>query len=127
MSRDLPAWVTFPEEDWATITPAEAGLDPRAFEAWLGNLDLMGATFGGEDHSGNKWGTMLTRGGYCVHVWGDPHFRFQTASMGKAFMWLLLGFAVEDGLLDVDAPITPDVDGRRRALPSPQVPQPRPP
>ena len=105
MNRDLPAWVTIPEEDWVTITPAEAGLDPRAFEAWLGSLDLMGASFGGEDHSGNKWGSMLTRGGYCVHVWGDPHYRFQTASMGKAFMWLLLGFAVEDGLLDVDAPI----------------------
>ena len=25
--------------------------------------------------------------------------------MGKAFMWVLLGYAVEDGLLDPDAPI----------------------
>ncbi len=40
-----------------------------------------------------------------MHVWGDRHYRFQTASMGKAFMWVLIGFAVEDGILDPDEPI----------------------
>ena len=40
-----------------------------------------------------------------MHAWGDRHYRFQTASMGKAFMWVLIGFATEDGILDPDEPI----------------------
>jgi CubicO group peptidase (beta-lactamase class C family) len=105
MNRNLPDWVIFPEENWVNISPAEAGLDPHRFEAWLRTLGFHGADFGGEDHTGGKWGVMLSRGGYCLHTWGDPHYRFQTASMGKAFMWVLLGYAVDDGLLDIDAPI----------------------
>ena len=61
---DLPEWVTFPGDDWVRITPAEAGLDPERFDAFIGGLDIRGTDFGGEDHSGNKWGAVLTRGGY---------------------------------------------------------------
>ena len=105
MPLDLPDWVTFPEDDWVRITPAEAGLDPDRFDAFVGGLDIRGTDFGGEDHSGNKWGAVLTRGGYLVREWGDRDYRFQTASVGKAFSWALIGFAVEDGLLDPDEPI----------------------
>ena len=105
MPLDLPDWVTFPEDDWVRITPAEAGLDPDRFDAFVGGLDIRGTDFGGEDHSGNKWGAVLTRGGYLVREWGDREYRFQTASVGKAFSWALIGFAVEDGLLDPDEPI----------------------
>ena len=101
----LPDWVTFPDDDWVSITPAEAGLDPDRFDAFIAGLDIRGAEFGGEDHSGNKWGSVLTRGGYLLHDWGDRNYRFQTASTGKAFCWALVGFAVEDGLLDPDEPI----------------------
>jgi len=105
VEREIPDWVTWPRAEWIEITPAEAGLDVEKFERFLSGLDVKGASFGGEDHTGNKWGTVLTRGGYLVHVWGDRHYRFQTASMGKAFMWVLIGFAVEEGLLDPDEPI----------------------
>ncbi len=105
MECEIPDWVTYPKDDWNEISPAEAGLDVGKFERFLSGLDVKGASFGGEDHTGNKWGTVITRGGYLVHTWGDRHYRFQTASMGKAFMWVLIGFAVEEGMLDPDDPI----------------------
>ncbi len=102
---EVPDWVVYPGEEWTEISPEEAGLDAERFAAFLGGLDARGASFGGEDHSGGRWGAMLTRGGYLLHSWGDRHYRHQTASTGKALMWALLGFAVEDGLLDPDSPI----------------------
>ena len=102
MTSELPEWVTYPEEDWITVTPAEAGLDVEKFNRFLAEGDVKGAAFGGEDHAGNKWGTVLTRGGYLVHAWGDRHYKFQTASLGKAFMWVIFGFAVEEGLIKPD-------------------------
>ena len=105
VENDIPEWVTYPGEDWIEITPAEARLEVEAFDRFLSGLDIKGASFGGEDHTGHKWGTVLTRGGYLVHAWGDRHYRFQTASMGKAFMWVLIGFAVEERMLDPDEPI----------------------
>ena len=101
----LPDWVTFPKEDWIQITPREAGLDPAGFATFLGGLRPSGANFGGEDHTGNRWGAVLTRGGYLVHSWGDRQYRFQTASVGKAFSWALIGLAVADGLIDPDEPV----------------------
>ena len=108
----LPNWVTFPEEDWTRIAPAEAGLDEDGFVRFLGSLDARGASFGGEDHSGNNWGTVLTRGGYLIHAWGDRDYRFQTASVGKAFARALVGLAVEDGLIRPDDPIRETWTGR---------------
>ena len=105
MIGEIPDWVTYPEDDWIQITPEESGLDPEKFAAFLKIHDVSGASFGGEDHDDNQYGAVLTRGGYVVHVWGDPHYRFQTASTGKAFMWSLLGYAVADGLLNPDEPI----------------------
>ena len=101
----IPDWVTYPDDDWVAITPAEAGLDVVKFDRFLASLDVKGAAFGGEDHTGNKWGTVLTRGGYLLHTWGDRHYKFQTASLGKAFTRALVGFAVEEGRLDPDEPI----------------------
>ncbi len=105
MSDQLPDWVTFPERDWTRITPAEAGLDREKFQAFVADLNVCGAAFGGEDHSGQNYGAVITRGGYLVHTWGDRHYRHHTASVGKAFMWPLLCFAVADGLIDPDEPI----------------------
>ena len=99
---EIPNWVTYPEDDWVTLTPAQAGLDPERFEAFISTVKASGASFGGEDHTGNKWGAILTRGGYLVHAWGDRNYKFQTASVGKAFTFALVGFAVEDGLISAD-------------------------
>lgn len=101
----VPEWVTYPDEDWIPITPAKAGIDPDMFAAFVKDHPVTGASFGGEDHTGNRFGAVLTRGGYLLHEWGDRHYRHHTASVGKAFVWALLGFAVEDGLLDPDEPI----------------------
>src|SRR6185437_11826324 len=100
-----PDWVTYPTDDWQPISPSDAGLDPDGFAAFLADLHPHGADFGGEDHTGAKWGGVLTRGGSLLHAWGDRGYRFQTASTGKAFIWALVGLAAEDGLLDPDAPI----------------------
>ncbi len=104
-SSAIPGWVTFPQEDWPTITLEEAGIDPDGFNRWIKTLDVKGAAFGGENHEGAKFGTVITRGGHLVHAWGDRHYKFQTASTGKALAWVLLGFALEDGLVDADAVI----------------------
>ena len=66
---DVPDWVTYPERDWIRISPEEAGLDPGRFAAWLEALDVKGTNFLGEDHSGNQYDAVLTRGGYLVHSW----------------------------------------------------------
>ncbi len=59
---DVPNWVTYPDHDWLTITPEEAGLDPVKYAAWLEGLQVTGASFGGEDHSRNRYGAVFTRG-----------------------------------------------------------------
>jgi CubicO group peptidase (beta-lactamase class C family) len=108
----LPDWVTYPGDDWDTIDPTEAGFDADGLATLLAAYEPRGAAFGGEDHTGSKWGAVLTRGGCLLHAWGDRHYRFQTASTGKAFMWALVGLAAQDGLLDPDAPIHRSWTGR---------------
>ena len=122
MNITVPNWVTYPDEDWESITPEEAGLDPNGLEKWVAGLHVRGATFGGEDHSGDKYGAVLTRGGYLVHSWGDRLYAHHTASVGKALTWAVLGFAV-DGRDDRPRRADQQVlDRAGRAVPSPQVP-----
>ena len=99
-SSAIPDWVTFPEADWTDITPAQAGLEVDAYHEFIGGLAPTGASFGGEDHSGNKWGVAVTRGGHMLKTWGDPSYRFQTASVGKAFARALFGLAVQEGMVE---------------------------
>lgn len=114
MVSQIPDWVTFPEDDWIEIKPEEAGLNPKGFERFLKELDVRGASFGGENHSNGKWGAVLTRGGYIFHSWGDRHYKFQTASTGKAFVWALVGLAVQEGLIDPDDTINKTWTGERQ-------------
>ena len=51
-------------------------------------------------------GTVLTRGGYLVHTWGDGNYKFQTASTGKTFGRVLIGLAVQEGMIEPDDLIT---------------------
>lgn len=99
---EIPDWITFPEKEWAQISPSEAGLDPRKFDAFLGKLNLQGMDYGGDIHNGNNWGLVLTRGGYLVQTWGNGDYKYQTASTGKAFIYALLGLAVQEGLVQAD-------------------------
>lgn len=102
MTVDIPDWVTYPEDDWVPITPEQAGLDMGAYGRFIDGLGARGADFGGEDHTGDRWGAVLTRGGYLLQEWGDRHYRFQTASVGKAFTRALFGLAVEHGMVEPD-------------------------
>ena len=101
-TTEVPHWVTFPEEDWISITPKEAGLDREKFQRFRASIDVRGSAVGGEVHEGNNWGAVITRGGYLVHTWGDRDYKFQTASLGKAFMRALFGLAVEEGMVERD-------------------------
>lgn len=101
----LPAWIAYPEREWQRITPRKAGFDDARWRRFLASVEVRATNWGGEQHGANEFGVVLTRGGYLVHTWGDPDYRFQTASLGKAFTWVALGLAVDDGLIDPDAPV----------------------
>ena len=102
----VPAWLVYPEDEWVQITPAQAGFDEEKFGELAAGAQMKGAIFEGEVHGENEWGTVLTRGGYLVHAWGDPHYSFQTASVAKAFSRALVGLAAREGLLDPDEVIS---------------------
>lgn len=102
MNPKLPDWVTFPSDHWEDITPAQAGLDVDQWERYLRSTKVEGASWEGEDHTDGRFGSVFVRGGYRVHTWGDGDYRYQTASMGKAFTWAALGLAVDQGLVDAD-------------------------
>ena len=65
-------------------------------------MPLKGANWEGEDHSDNQWGIVLTRRGRVVANWGDPRYKFQTASVGKAFTWAAFGLAHDAGMVHPD-------------------------
>ena len=98
----IPDWTAFPDEEWQTLTPEEAGI--RDVEAWNKWVDVTrklarGASFHGEDHSGSKWGVAITRGGYLIQTFGDPDYKYQTASVGKTFTVACLQLAIDHGLI----------------------------
>ena len=102
----LPDWVSYPKEEWTAISPEQAGIDVREWEAFLAESSVRGADQAGEATAEKgRWGTVLTRGGYLVHAWGDRDYKEQTASASKAFTWAVLGLAVDSGLLNPDEPI----------------------
>ena len=107
----IPSWVVYPGKHWLPITPAQAGLDPIKFEKVVAKAHTRPGTWGGiklED----KWGAVLTRGGYLVHTWGDPKFKFQSASLGKCITRALVGLSVERAVIKLDEPIQKTWTGR---------------
>jgi CubicO group peptidase (beta-lactamase class C family) len=100
--NQIPDWVTFPDQEWTSISPSDAGLDELKFEEFLKKLRIKGMNYGGNLHKSNDWGLVLTRGGYLLHTWGDGCYEYQTASTGKAFTYAALGLAVQEGLVQAD-------------------------
>lgn len=99
---EVPAWVAYPDKEWRTLTPREAGVgDIEAWNQWVqaNKQSARGASFHGEEHSGAKWGVAITRGGYLIQTFGDPDYRFQTASVGKCFTMACLQLAIDAGLI----------------------------
>ncbi len=102
----LPRWLTYPNERWPVATPEEAGFRQPEFDQLLARYEPHPSTFWGERHAPGDFGAVLTRGGYMVKTWGRAHdYRYQTASVGKAFTLALLGLAVERLGLDPDEPV----------------------
>ena len=111
---EIPDWVIYPQEKWVQITPGQAGFDPVKFESIVGDSQVKGARWEGEVHEEKEWGAVLTRGGYLVWVWGNPAYKYQTASVGKAFSRALVGLAVEAGLIQPDDVIWKTWTGRNQ-------------
>jgi CubicO group peptidase (beta-lactamase class C family) len=101
----VPKWVVYPDKQWTEVTPVQAGFNAKKFKKLIATSSPKGANFGGEVHDGNNWGAVLTRGGYLVYTWGNPDYKYQSASLGKAFTWALVGLAVDEGLINPDEPI----------------------
>jgi len=101
----VPDWVVYPDKEWIKITPEQAGLDVEKFNKVLARSNVRGGTWGGVKVGPDDWGAVLTRGGYLVHTWGDPAYKCQSASLGKNFTWVLVGLAVQEGLIKADDPV----------------------
>ena len=98
----VPEWVTYPGEEWETITPEEAGLDVEKWQRVLAETPVRPAAWQGERHGDGEFGFTLARAGYRLHTWGNGGYRFQTASLGKSFTIALVGLAVDEGLIRDD-------------------------
>jgi CubicO group peptidase (beta-lactamase class C family) len=98
-----PDGVVYPDKEWKVLTAEEAGVrDVAAWNRWVAatTKPAKGASFQGEDHSGNKWGVAITRGGYLIQTFGDPDYEYQTASGSKAFVQACLQLAIDKGLIN---------------------------
>jgi CubicO group peptidase (beta-lactamase class C family) len=102
---EVPNWVVYPEDEWVRITPEQAGLDVKQFKEVLAQSKVRGSGWGGIEVGPDAWGAVLCRGGYLVHTWGDPKYKCQSASLGKNVTWVLVGLAVDAGLIDWEDPI----------------------
>ena len=96
-----PDWVVYPGETWQTITPAEAGLDPERWNAYVAELKRVSEGFpaAGQNPEG-KYGVAIARGGYLLEVIGDGDLMLNSASVGKAFNKIALQLAVDKGFIN---------------------------
>ncbi|MCI0625945.1 MAG: serine hydrolase [Acidobacteria bacterium] len=113
LDQAIPDWVVFPDKEWQRLTPEQAFPDEGpshitgsmavsnrdAWNAWVlaMNKKVRGAAWQGENHSDDSWGVAITWGGYLLQTFGDPEYRFQTASLGKAFTMACLQLALDEG------------------------------
>ena len=95
---ECPDWVNFPGKEWKPITPKEAGLNDHKFNTWVASRNPKFGVAAGGQKPGNG-GAVITRGGYILHTWGDPSFKYQTKSLGKIFTKLLVNLTVYKGLI----------------------------
>lgn len=108
----LPDWVVFPGQQWEKISPSEAGFETEKLDKIFADARIGPGGYGGTAPRENEWGAVVTRGGYLVYVFGNPHSRCQTASLGKCFTRLLLGLAVDEGLVQPDELVSKTWTGR---------------
>jgi CubicO group peptidase (beta-lactamase class C family) len=119
---EVPDWVVFPGANWETITPEEAGLDVAKWNAWVVRQKPAGSESWGQNPE-HRFGVVVARGGYLVKTFGDPDFRLNSASVGKAFTSFALQLAIDEGLIeDAHDPIrrywtgAGDLDAERKRM-----------
>ncbi len=91
----FPSWLTFPEREWETASPAAAGFDGDIFNAWVrSKMYAVGGT--GAENPGD-YGAVFTRGSKIVATWGNPDHYWSSASVGKIFAKLALQLTADSG------------------------------
>ena len=102
----VPEGVNYPGEVWDEAAPEDVGLDVNEWRRWLSRQHPSGAFVAGERHPGNEWGAVIVRRGCVVQSWGDPDYRYNSASVGKCFIRLCLQIAIDRGLVkDANDPV----------------------
>ena len=83
---EIPKWVTYPEAEWETATPEQAGMNVPAWQAWIeerekqaGPNSVLGSNTEG------KHGLVIARWGRLLAEIGDGNAIFNSASVAKSF------------------------------------------
>jgi CubicO group peptidase (beta-lactamase class C family) len=92
VSRAAEPTDVWPSPDWPAADPADAGLDA----ARLADAKDYALSAGGSG--------MIVRYGKVVLHWGDQRQKYDIKSATKSFGATMLGVAVKDGKIDLDAP-----------------------
>ena len=101
----IPDWVVYPDAEWQTMTPEQAGLDVAKWDAWVALQKPSGNGSYGQNPK-RTFGVVVTRGGYLLKTFGDGDCKVQSASVGKALTSFALQLAIDDGLIkDANDPI----------------------
>lgn len=116
--KPVPDWVVFPTDDWQAITPEEAGLDVKKWETWVKRQNPSGHRSWGQNPK-QDYGVVVTRGGYVLKTFGDPDYKLNSASVGKAFTSFALQLAIDEGSIgSPDDPIHKYWTGKGQLLPA---------
>ena len=84
--------IPWPTPDWPAAGPAEVGLDAAKLDAARTYAQSAGGS------------GMIVRHGKAVLRWGDQRRRYDIKSATKSFGATMLGVAVKDGKIDLQAP-----------------------
>lgn len=98
IQAQVPEWVVYPDNEWKTITPQEAGLDSVKWNAWVARQKPAGNDSWGQNPK-RDFGVVVTRGGRLLKTFGNADCKVQSASVGKAFTSFALQLAIDEGLI----------------------------
>ena len=107
----LPAWLTFPEQQWQRITPAEAGIETVAYDRLLSQSQISPKGWGGTQPDNTQWGD-------CHAQWipgadlGRSDVQDSIRLARQVHYAAIIGISTERGRLKLDEPISKTWTGR---------------